>query len=221
MTAWIGGLALAGFFVGAIEALGRGGGAGCVASGGLVAVTVAIVTVIYIAVTAAVRRGLPPGLRAGPWAAGAVAGMIVFLALLGPAAGFLAGNYRDPALVALTAAVFGVGAAMFGGIVGPPLVALVAATASRMRGRARPWSLRTARWGGVVAVGVGLVAAVDLAGQRRPQAPAGLLAARTVLWVQALTDVDGDGTGALLQPRDCAPLDPAVDGRACARRGGP
>lgn len=204
--------AILAFGAGLVEGLARGGGVACVAEAAIAGFVWWTIVLVVIGGAHGLARLLPASAR-GRWPLALAVAAAVFVATEFAAARALADRFRDPTLVAVATAAVGVVIAWVCVGVVVPLVVRVEAVASRVAPR-----LRT-RW----LVGVGLViglggaaALVRLATQERVERPRSGVVVRSIALAEAITDIDGDGDGLVLPPRDCAPLSAHIDGRRCA-----
>lgn len=197
------------FGAGALEGLMRGGGVACAWEATIAGFLIGGCVAAVVGVAWLVRRGLRVE-RA--WALAMVVATGVFVAGEFAAARWLALRFRDPTLVALVAAVGGV--LIAGGCVAVVVPVVV---------RGVRWCERrsVSRWVRAAGVGLGIVGAaalVDFVGQSRAERPRSELVVRAIGLAEAITDVDGDGSGLVLAPRDCAPLTSSIDGARCSWR---
>lgn len=197
------------FGAGAVEGLARGGGAGCVPLAmiaGLVWGTLALVVV-------AAARGVARLWGEDGWPLAIAVAGAVFVAGEFAAARELTGRFRDPALVAGAAAASGVAIAGICGAVVVPLVVRMVRAGRRFAPGRRARGLLVGA-GITVAIG-GLVVLVRVTSQPRMVRPVSEVVVRAIALAEMISDVDGDGDGLVLPPRDCAPLSPRVDGKLC------
>lgn len=204
--------AILAFGAGLVEGLARGGGATCVAEAAIAGFVGGMIALVVIGVAHGVARLLPASSR-GRWPRALAVAAVVFVATEVAAARALAASFRDPTLVAVVTAAVGVVIAWVCVGVVVPLVVRVEEVVSRAASR-----LRT-RWlvGAGLVIGLGGAAAlVRFAAQERAERPRSVVVVRAIALAETITDIDGDGDGLVLPPRDCAPLSPDIDGRRCA-----
>lgn len=193
-----------------VEGLARGAAiGGALAWAASAGAVVAGLAGLAVALAWVVRAALPAEARAG-WTWGAAAGVAMFVAVeVGLGRALL--GFRDPTLVALVAAIGGVGIAWACAAIVTPLAARVAARIERLV--VAPRVRRVALAAALVVVLGGVAALVMHRGGRAPST----VAAGAIELAQAISDVDGDGDGVVVAPRDCAPLSSRIDARRCGR----
>lgn len=206
-------VAILAFGAGVIEGVLRGAGIGSVAAAALAGLVWGTIAAGVLALAAGLRWLLPAELRTGAWALALALTLVVFVAAECAVARGLALRFRDPALVALVAAVAGV-------VLVWVCVALVVPLAVRVvgMGERRGAVPRMVRGVGLAVMLGGAAALVGWIGQTRIERPRSDLVGWTIALAEQITDIDGDGDGLMLPPRDCAPLSPKIDGRVCAGR---
>ena len=191
-------VAILAFGAGMIEGLIRGGGLVSVAEAALAGFVCGALAVGLLALAAGLRWLLPAELRTGAWARAGALALVVFAAAELAVGQGLALRFRDPALVALVAALAGVVLAWLCVLVVVPLAARGVALGERWG--PGPRLVRGLRG---VGLAVTLAGAAMLVGWSGPavERPRSELVAWTIALAGQITDIDGDGVGLLAPPR--------------------
>lgn len=209
-------VAILAFGAGVIEGVARGAGLASVPAGAIAGFVWGTIALGVPGLAWLLRWLMPPGWRGGAWPRAAALAAGVFVVAEFVVGQELALRFRDPMLVAVVAAGIGV---VLAGLCVAVVVPLAARGISVVERRAPVGRVRRGLRVAGLAVGLGGAAALGVfARGSRPVWPRSDVVIRAIDLAEQITDVDGDGDGLVLPPRDCAPLSPRIDGRGCAER---